>query len=155
MQKERPRPLNRMKRPGMTAASLALLCMLNCRSEPVQDIGTVDPETVPSEYAGGGDEWKTWSEARNAWYRESFAACLKRAGIRMSCGGCASATIKVLIQVDNSGKIVSMRKFYENVCGKSAPVEYETCIRDFYTTRTFPSLRGKLFRASLGTGLSC
>ena len=139
---------------ALTAAVFAAFVLAAaCRSAP--DINTVNPETVPVEYSGGGDEWKTWSDARNAWYKESFADCLKRAGIRMSCGGCASAYIKVIIQIDDAGKIVSMRKFHENVCGMPAPVEYEKCVQDFYKSRTFPSLRGRLFRASLGTGLSC
>lgn len=139
---------------AFAAALLALLLSAACRSQTV-DISALDPQTVPQEYSGGGDEWKSWSEARNAWYRESFASCLKQAGIRMSCGGCASAYFKVIIQIDDSGRIASMRKFQENVCGKPAPVEYEKCVQDFYRARTFPALRGRVFRASLGTGLSC
>lgn len=129
-----------------------------CQSKPAAaniETSIANPEAVPAEYSSGGVEWKEWSAARDDWYKEAFGPCLKQSGIRMSCGGCASAYIKVLIQIDNTGRIAAIRKYKEGVCGMPAPPEYESCILKFYKARSFPSLRGQLFRATLGTGLSC
>lgn len=137
------------------AALGAAAALCGCVSRPVQDIATADPETVPTEYSSEREDWSEWSKARNDSFRESYGACLKKAGIQLSCGACTSANIKVLIQMDNSGKIGAIRKYKENVCGQPAPPVFEKCLEDFYRSRTFPALKGKLFRATLGTGLSC
>jgi len=148
-------------------AAPAALCLLlaACQSKPPAanpaalpsiETALANPETVPPEYSSGDFvDWKEWSAARDSWYKEAFAPCLKQSGIRMSCGSCASAYIKYLIQMDNSGRIAAMRKYKEGVCGRPAPPEFESCIENFYRARSFPSLKGKLFRATLGTGLSC
>lgn len=134
---------------------LAAAALLTCASPPAQNIAAVNPETVPVEYSGDMNLWSDWSKARNDSFRESYGACLKEAGIRMSCDACASAYVKVLIQMDDSGRIQAIRKYKDNVCGRPAPAALEKCIEDYYKARTFPALKGMLFRATLGTGLSC
>jgi len=149
----------------LAATSALCLVLAACQPKPPAsspaalpsiETALANPEAVLAEYSSGDfADWKEWSAARDAWYKEAFGPCLKQSGIRMSCGSCASAYIKYLIQMDNSGRIAAMRKYKEGVCGRPAPPEFESCIENFYRARSFPSLKGKLFRATLGTGLSC
>lgn len=154
---ERARATRGMGRPVALAAAVfaAFVLVASCRSSPMPDLGAIDPETVPLEYSGGGNEWKTWSQARDP--RLGIICGLPEAGRHSHV---LRRLRQRLHQSHHPDRRFRPNRFNaeilkENVCGRPAPVEYEKCVEDFLQGSNVSALRGKLFRASLGTGLSC
>lgn len=114
-----------------------------------------NPDTLPGEYSGDREDWDEWSLARDRWFKETYGPCMKSAGLRMSCGGCASIYIKFVFTTNEDGRIISMEKYKENVCGAPPSPELERCLSAPYQGTVFSKLRSRKFRATLGTGLSC
>lgn len=121
---------------------------------PGVPVSQMNPESLPAEY-GEGLDWKDWSKAKNAWIKESFHPCVKQAGIRMSCGGCASIYARYVFAIEQDGSIGSMQKYKDAACGLPMAPELEKCLLQFYMDKRFPALKGRVFRGTLGNGLSC
>ncbi|MBL8022193.1 MAG: hypothetical protein JNM27_21135 [Leptospirales bacterium] len=150
---------------SLKSGALVLLLLISCLAKPAGrgpsspesatvPVSQLNPETLPAEYSEELD-WKDWSTAKNAWVKESFHPCVKQAGIRMSCGGCASIYARYVFSIDPDGSIRSMRKYKDQACGLPMTPELEKCLLQFYKDKRFPALKGRVFRGTLGNGLSC
>lgn len=126
---------------------LPILCILLssfCSRQPAQ--GGDAPE----------DPALVWSELQEQWLRTEYGACLKSAGLRMSCGGCPAIIIDAEFVVDAQGRLGAVRSTRENVCGRKAPPALRACFFRFFRSKTFPpALRERTLQGKLGTGLGC
>ncbi len=126
------------------------------RSAPGQNSNQtkVDPESLPAEYSGERADWEEWHTVKESWMKNVYFGCLKQAGLRMSCGGCPSIYTKWVFSVDDAGRL-SMEKYKESICGRASTPALDRCMTETFRNKTFVKLRGRRFRATLGTGLSC
>jgi hypothetical protein len=74
----------------------------------------------------------------------------------MTCSGCSSIFIRIVITIDNNGKIASYEKLNEKICGRKADKSLEKCFLEYFKTLTLPpGLRNIKIETMLGTGLKC
>ncbi|MBI4646089.1 MAG: hypothetical protein HY738_05690 [Bacteroidia bacterium] len=100
--------------------------------------------------------YDAYKNIREKWFRQEYFACLKNAGIEMSCAGCEYVYIDVVLIIDYNGKLKKYKIINSNVCARDISPELEKCFLNFFHNVIFPEcLRGEIINTMLGTGLTC
>ncbi len=118
-------------------------------------IKEIDTITVPSVYELKSEQWNDWKKIEDAWKIEYYKI-LKEQKIKMSCSGCESVFMDVVLSVDNNGKL----SYYKLIKSKKCEMEFtkglEIKFMKWFFTQKFPqSLFNTKFQVRLGTSLKC
>lgn len=99
---------------------------------------------------------QVWYNIKDEWVMNEYPRCVAEKRLRLSCSGCSSVFIRVILTIDHQGKTTGYQKTYEKVCGGKGGIKTEKCFLRFFKNKTFPEeLRNKKIETTLGTGLKC
>lgn len=130
---------------------LVLLSVCNA-----QEITTeLDSSKALSVYELKEAQWKEWAKIEEEWKKE-YSKILKEQKIKMSCSGCESVYMEVVLCIDEDGKLKYYRLVKTKKCGAEFSKGLEIRFMKWFFTKQFPAeLYNTRFQVRLGTGLKC
>ena len=139
---------------AILALFLLALCKAEGQNNPLADTG-INCDTLITEY-----DWKTDSlmdEVFNGWERQDFAMLLKKHKVgKIDCGGCEGVTAILQFQINNEGKMQSIKLLKSNKCGFPFAEKFAIDFINSFSTLVFPEiLRSRCYQYHVGRRLKC
>lgn len=111
---------------------------------------------VPKHYELKGTAYLQSDSILNVWMKNEFPHILKKNKLKLTCAGCYSIHMDVVLAVDENGKLLTSKIINTKCCGEEFSQRLESQFLEYFNTLIFPpSLRSLSFQYRLGTGLSC
>ena len=111
---------------------------------------------VTKHYELKGKAYTQSDSILNVWMKNEFPYILKKNKLQLTCSGCSSIYMDVVIKVDNAGKLGGTQIKTTHCCGGAFSLKLENQFLEYFNTLLFPgSLHNISFQYRLGTGLSC
>lgn len=135
-------------------AILAFFLLALFKAEGQADIG-INCDTLITD-----TDWKTDSlinDVFNRWERHDFAVLLKKHKVgKIDCGGCEGVTATIQFQLNDEGKMQSIKLLKSNKCGFPFTEKFTLDFINSFSTLVFPEiLRNRCYQFHVGRRLKC